>query len=523
MLLRPATTKRQAKQVIGQARTRLASTLGWNARDPWAAVPEGQAIVLDNWFPRQSYVESRLGTAAHKTGHPAPVRTLMGYTSALSQKLFAATDSGIFDATSAGTAGSSLLAITNGYCQHTSFQTSANWFHVSVNGSDLLQLYDGTTWKFIDGSSTPAITGATTSQFVGVNVFKRRLFFVPLNKLSFYYLPIDSVGGAAQEFPLGGIFSKGGYLMAMGTWTLDGGNGVDDFAVFVTSEGQCAVFAGTDPGSPGTAWNLVGVYDLAKPIGRKCFCKFGGDLLLMLEDGIYPLSKAFQSSSIDRTVSISDEIVNAWTAAVAANRNSLGWTIIQYKTAPFLLINIPIGSAGASSVQYVMNTQTKRWTRFTGIGGVDFEVLGTTLYYAKGVNVNKAWTGFSDIGNANIICYSKSGYDAFGYPGNNKQWVLMRPNLQVVTSVAVQVGLAVDFREEMLSGTIPPVPPSGGIWDTSIWDGAVWGSDFSISSSWATVSALVGHYASTLLQVSSNREQARWLTTDHIFEVGGYV
>lgn len=523
MLLRPASNKRPGKQVIGQPVTRLASTLGWNARDPWAAIPNGQAIVLDNWFPRQTYAETRLGTASHKTGFSANVRTLMAYTSATSQKLFAATDSGIYDATSAGTVGSNLLALTNGYCQHVSYQTSANWFHISVNGSDELQLYDGSTWKFINASSTPAITGITTSQIVNVNIFKRRVFFVPLNKLSFYYLPIDSMGGAAAEFPMQGLFSKGGYLMAMGTWTLDGGQGVDDFAVFITSEGQVAVYAGTDPGSPGTAWNLVGVYDLAKPIGRKCFAKFGGDLLLMLEDGIYPLSKALLSSTIDRTIAISDEIVNAWSSAVAQNRNTPGWTIVQYRTAPFLLVNIPIGGGGANSVQYVMNTQTKRWCRFTGIGGVDFTVLGTTLYYAIGATVCRAWTGTSDIGNANIVAYSKSGYDHFGYPGNNKQWVLMRPNLQVVTAVSVQIGLAVDFREEMLSGSIPTTPPSGGIWDVSVWDGAAWGSDFAISSSWATVSALVGHYASTLIQVSSNREQARWLTTDHIFEVGGYI
>lgn len=522
MLLRPATSKRQNRNAIAQPRTKLAPVQGWNARDPWAAVPEGQAIVLDNWFPRQSWVETRLGTTNHKTAHPANVKTVMGYTSGTGQKLFSATDVGLFDATTPGVAGSPLLAITNGYCQHVNYQTSANWFHVSVNGADRLQLYDGTTWKFIDAASTPAITGVTTSTLIGVNVFKRRLFFVPVGKLSFYYLPVDSVGGAAAEFPLAGIFSKGGYLMAMGTWTLDSGNGSDDLAVFITSEGQVAIYQGTDPGSA-AAWTLIGVYDLGKPIGRKCFCKFGGDLLLMLEDGIYPLSKAVQSNSIDRTISISDDVVNAWYQVVAANRNTQGWTIIQYRVAPFLLINIPIGLGGVNSVQYVMNTQTRKWCRFTGVGGVDFEVLGNDLFYAKGTAVCKAWVGFSDVGNANIIAYSKSGYDSFGYPGNLKQWVLMRPNLQVVTAVAVIVGLSVDFREELLTGNIPPTPPSGGIWDLSIWDNVVWGSDFEISQAWATVAAVTGHYAATLIQVSSNREQARWLTTDHLFEVGNYL
>lgn len=521
MLLRPQRDKRPGKQVISLPQTKLSPIHGWNAKDPWAAVPEGQAITLDNWFPRASWVETRRGHLSHVTGFLEPPKTLMPYTSGTQNKLFASTDSGIFDVTSPGAVGASLIAVTEGFIQHTIFQNSAGWNLIGVNGTDEMKLYDGTTWKTINAASTPAITGVPTSQFVGVNVFKNRVFFVPVNKLSFYYMPINSIGGAAAEFPMQGIFSKGGYLMAMGTWTLDGGNGVDDMAVFVTSEGQCAVYAGTDPSSA-TAWALIGVYDLAKPIGRKCFCKYGGDLLLMLEDGLYPLSKAFQSSSIDRTVSISDDIVNAWIDAVEANRHTEGWCIIQYTTAPFLLINIPVGVGGANSYQYVMNTQTKRWCRFRSIGGLDWATLGTNLYVAKGLEICRAWTGSADKG-ANIVAYSKSGYDPFRSPGVSKQWKLIRPNLQVVSSVSVQIGLSTDFREEFLTGTIPPSPPVGGIWDADLWDDGTWGADFQILQAWATVAAYPGHYAATLLQVSSNREQTRWLTTDHVYETGNYL
>lgn len=521
MLLQPTRSKRPSKQPISAPKTKLAPIHGWNARDPWAALPEGQAIVLDNWFPRASYVETRKGHMSWGTGFGDSPKTLMPYTSGTTQKLFAANNTGIYDVTTQGAIGAAALACTNGYYQNALFQNSAGWNLVAVNGQDDMALYDGTTWKNINGTSTPAITGVATSSLINVNVFKNRLFFIQANKLSFWYLPINAIAGAASEFPLQGIFSKGGSLVAMGTWSIDGGSGIDDLAVFVTSEGQVAIYKGTDPSSA-SAWGLVGVFNLARPVGKKCFCKYGGDLLLMLEDGLYPLSKAMQSTSIDHTVSISDQVVNAWVSDVANYSANPGWTVIAYLTAPFILVNVPIGTNGVNSYQYIMNTQTKAWTRFTGMGGVDWAVLGSNLYVCKNGEVCKAWTTAADKG-ANIVAYAKSGYDAFGSPGYEKQWKLIRPNLQIVNAVSILIGLAVDFRDEFLSGGVSSIPLVGGIWDTSQWDNAVWGYDYQILQSWATVAAQPGHYAATLLQISSNQQQTRWLTTDHIFETGNML
>lgn len=54
--------------------------------------------------------------------------------------------------------------------------------------------------------------------------------------------------------------------MAAETWTLDSGEGLDDYLVVTTSEGQVGVFRGTDPTSVAT-WGLVGVWNLGEPIG----------------------------------------------------------------------------------------------------------------------------------------------------------------------------------------------------------------------------------------------------------------
>ena len=105
------------------------------------------------------------------------------------------------------------------------------------------------------------ITGINSNTFVNVNLFKNRLYFCVNNSLSFWYLDVNSISGTATEFPLGSVFRNGGYIQAMGTWTLDAGYGVDDFAVYVTSMGEIVVYKGADPNTIDT-WAMVGLWQM---------------------------------------------------------------------------------------------------------------------------------------------------------------------------------------------------------------------------------------------------------------------
>ena len=55
--------------------------------------------------------------------------------------------------------------------------------------------------------------------------------------------------------------------------------------------------SGTKWGNPtlGTSggvvtWSLIGVFDIAAPIGRRCFQRYGNDLLVITVEGVYALS-----------------------------------------------------------------------------------------------------------------------------------------------------------------------------------------------------------------------------------------
>ena len=211
---------------------------GWNERDPITQLDAKDALVLENFVPDLTDVQLRPGFAQHATGLGGNVETLMVY-AGTSEKLFAASGSVISDVTAAGAAVSSLTGRTNARFDHCMFTTSAGTYLYIVNGADAPQHYNGTAW------AAPAITGATPSTLITVTPHQSRLWFAQKDTLDAWYLPTVSVAGAAVKFPLGAVFSLGGSLLAIATWTRDGGQGMDDVLAFITDKGQVAIYSGT--------------------------------------------------------------------------------------------------------------------------------------------------------------------------------------------------------------------------------------------------------------------------------------
>src|SRR5699024_7971571 len=138
----------------------------------------------------------------------------------------------------------------------------------------------------------------TTSLEQG-SVCKGRLCMAQANSLSFGYMPPLQIGGEAKEFNLSSICTRGGSITGVYTWTLDAGSGSDDHLVVLTSEGEVAVYAGVDPDVV-DSFSLIGVFYLGRPVGNRPAAKFGGDLLILCEQGIYPLSLELLGADIDR-------------------------------------------------------------------------------------------------------------------------------------------------------------------------------------------------------------------------------
>jgi len=263
---------------------------GLNARDSLANMAPTDAVVMENWYPTTTSVDIRKGYQPWSTGYANPVQSLFRYAPTTGgYKLFAASGTSFFDATTNGAVGAAVVTgLTNAQWQYTNIVTPGGSFLWAVNGVDNGKLYNGTTWADV------SITGVASTAIANVNVFGNRLFLVEKNTLNIWYLAVQSIAGAATKFDLSTIFPRGGYLMSMATWSIDAGAGLNDMAVFASSEGEIAIYQGIDPAS----WTKQGVYYVGRPIGRKCLTKMGGDAIYLCQQGVFPLSRALLSASI---------------------------------------------------------------------------------------------------------------------------------------------------------------------------------------------------------------------------------
>lgn len=469
------------------------------------------AIVMENFYPTASTVNLRYGRSKFATGVTGSIKTLIPFNPGVSNKLFAATQYGIHDVTFGGSIGSPVTTCTNGRWEFRNFRNSAGSWLVMVNGVDKMKIYNGTTWTDLDADSSPAITGISTTEFTNVNLFKRRLWFTGKNSLSAYYLPIDAIGGAAVEFPMGPIFDKGGYLVAQYNWTIDGGQGSDDYLVTVTSQGQLAVYQGTDPASAST-FSLVGVYYVGKPIGKRCFIKYGGDVLYLSKNGVFVLSKLMLSAILDRTNSLSDKIDEAFKNASSLLADNFGWQAILHPTQNALIVNVPVVEGG-TSMQFVMNNITKAWCKFTNWNSDCFAEFDGQIYSAQGSNIYLLWTGSSDDGAA-IPGKCQQAYFSAGRPC---QVNLVRPNISAQGSLVIQTAIDTDFS--LFSGISEEsyISLTTGIsfWDQGQWDIATWSAGIvPIGQNWFSCPNNPGIFHSFRLQCTSSTATLTWTSTD---------
>jgi len=372
------------------------------------------------------------------------------------------------------------------------------------------------------GSYTVAkfITGVDSSNLIGINLHKERLYFVEENTLNFWYLGVNAISGAATSYPLGAIARNGGFIMAMGTWTLDAGYGVDDYAVFITNNGEAIVFKGSDPSDP-TDWQLIGVWQLGQVFARRCFFKFAGDLLLITQDGIVPLASALQSSRLDPRINITDKIYYAVSEAADLYNTEFGWQIHYYAKQNMLIFNIPV--IGGQQ-QFVMHNITKAWANFTNIKATCFEVYDEDMYFGGNGFVGKFWDGLSD-NDTNIKASCQQAYSYFDARGQLKRFTMVRPILFTDNGTpTVLCGINTDFDTQNNVGqvTFNPALVSVGIWDTSTWDNADWGGGNTISKQWQGVTG-IGYAAGIILNIASQDIDVRWASTDFVMERGGVL
>lgn len=487
---------------------------GFNPSTLLSAMRANNAPLLDNYFAAPDGLITRPGYVTHITAVPKKVDRLHVYSAPDGgETLFGTTDDGIYDFTAAGVCPAASIALTSGPTISTAISTGAGSYLIVVNGVDTLKKFDGSSWASI------ATLGTATESYSYVETFRQRIFFAVRSSTDIEYLASNSITGTATNYPLGALFRKGGYIVALAVWTIDGGVGPEDNLCVLTNKGEIAVFAGNDP----TTWNLRGVYFCGIPLGDNPTYKYGGDVLIITETGIVTMSSLIQSASIDRTVKVSDEIRPFLVGRAASYKAQQGWQIISNPADPSLIINIP----SAVRQQAVMHSQNFSWSTFTGWNALCLIRRGSEMYFGDSVGATNTWkvkrvTGAADDG-TNITATMLQAYQQLGYAGEKKV-ELVKSYFIASGAFLYNAGISNDFATVVeLTQANNTLGFNTALWGTAIWGTAQWGGGGeNIVADWQTVPDEYANWKALYIQTVSRLGRVRYIGSEILFKKGGH-
>ena len=311
----------------------------------------------------------------------------------------------------------------------------------------------------------------TSADMSFVWAYKQRLYFCQRNSLSAWYLSVDSVGGSATEFPLGGVMSNGGSLLFGQRWSLESGDsgGLSEQNIFVSTEGEVAIYQGASPDEAGT-WQIVGLYRIGAPLGKRAYIRGGGDLAIATTVGLVPLSKAI---SLDVTAlnvaSVSYKIADAWSDAVRL-RGEQNWQAMVWPEKKMAIVAPPDMVGSSSPIMFVSNTETGGWGRYTNWLGLSMAVFRGNLYFgSNNGRVFQAETGGLDDGET----YSGAVvplFDDMGFGAGIKVGKAVRATVRSSAKIKDTSGILTDYRVDL-----PAAPDAAAIAASNEWGSGQWG------------------------------------------------
>ena len=539
--------------------TILAPVGGLNARDPLANMQSKYALVLDNFFPRASDLQVRKGYVLYSNCYDEKQKTrppfvrLLSYAPATyaNNRLFAVSDEG-FIKLDTNKQTTPILEIdspaTNGLWQSTNFSNAGgDWLWCCCgDGVNKARVYNGTAWTILDDKSAPALD--YSAEWIDVCSFKRRIWLARANSDVLYYLDVLAIGGTEKDttlytLPLGSLWNRGGSIIKIMNLTLDSGDGADDYLCIFSTEGQVAVYKGSNPNNDND-WGLVGIYDIPRPLGTNCFIKYGGDIILMTENGLLAFSEMFQTIEVKHSIMTSAIIHNAWLEAVEKLRRvseERGLTLQQggqycslclYGEQNMLICNFlndyryneATGEQSYTYIQFVLNTESKAWCRFKDLNMGAFTNHRDSVYCVADRYFYKFWEGYTD-GKNYITARLKTAYMFPSGRGTNSRITLIRPTFQTqVEDVKYSLVIDSDYVErQRLKAPKTILGKQVAYWDEALWDEAYWLGEPRVSQDWTTISHYVGKAISLRLKIRAKGQEVALVGFDLITQSGGMI
>jgi hypothetical protein len=502
---------------------------GLNLRDPIIGMPATDAMVLDNMIPRLQGVELRKGwqyiTSAVGAG-AAPVKSVFGYTAPnpADNKIFCAAGGNIYDITT-GTPSTAVSATgsTTNIWSTVMFSTGADTFLLAVSPGAGYYTYSAAT-----GWVLRTLTGTAPPSPNGVAVFKQRVMFTSVNDPNVYYLNnVNAITGNSSAFNMGAQLRHGGGAQALVNWTLDAGAGIDDHLAVIGSQGDVLIWSGTDPGNANSFF-LKGVWYVGPvPQYGRFYSSIGGDVLILSELGITPLSRLVNGQFSEGSVGPSDKVQNVLGPLVTSLRTTEQWGVQSVPSEEILLIKLP-KQTDEGFVQYAMNISTGAWCTFSDMPMNAINTINGILYFGlENGQVARAFFNTKDgiavngTGGDIIEGDVQTAFTDFGSPGNLKKFGMARPIFTAPAQPQVKLRVNTQFSTASVEGSPSFIPQNTALWNTATWNAAVWVGTSNTYQAFVG-SAAMGYYGSVRMKVRG-APGTIFLSTHMLTENGGMM
>lgn len=463
---------------------------GLNTVAAGAAMPPEDCALAWNLIPTETGLRSRLGYVEWCTGLTGTtnnkVRSLMSFagSEASLNRLFATTDTYIYAASSSSGAPSTAFTFASatgdaGYGVFRVVVTSGGHFGLFCDEVNGLHVYSetGASWAAVPlGAGAGQIANVDPASLVHATVFKRRVWFTERDAASAWYLAADAIYGAATEFNFGTQFRQGGYLVGLYNWSYDGGAGMDDALVAISSGGDVVVCQGLDPTDP-DSFNIKGTWTISPPPeGREIAYEVGGDLWILSGNGIIPISRLVMGS--DKAYETA-KIANLFNSLMLSRRSSRGWSMRLHPEDNALLVLYPDYSTDTNQC-LAQSQSTRGWFRYKDLPIHCAAVWEGRLHF--GTQDGRVCVSRDYLDNVDRV--DSTSYErvdctlipAFQRAGGNRISLKQIRALFLTEGTTPNVRLEARYDMDVSDLTAPEeVGAASGTWDNAVWDSDVWG------------------------------------------------
>lgn len=486
------------RETSGRFASFAAPVGGWNTRDPLPQMPQPDAPVFTNLLSDIEGVKLRSGYTQFATTGGTYVDFLQPFNTVYGPRFIAASNKTLYDITT-GTASS----IRSGFLRDDWNARVMNGRFGMVNGGD----------DPIELGFSPA-SGATISPLTIsglhnparlriIHIHKSRSYFATGKEPAFYYSAVNALGGTLTKFPIDRVSSTGGNVIDLKSWTVDAGDGPDDYFVIFLDTGEVLVYTGSDPGDD---FALAGRYKVGRIITAE---QFAGQIHAVTDFDYNIFPRDFATHGIRPPSKLS----GAAKASVRAKGGLARWQIVFVPHLGLRIINVP--QSVSTYHQHVLNLNNGAPALFTDLNATRWSVFKNELYFGDvDGNVNR-YTGTSDDGSA-ISWRMATAPNRLGSQ-QEKAVLEYRTVVSGEGSLTEATGLAYDYQnpefiQEHTTDT------AGTPWDTSPWDTSEWSSSPKTKGDWLSGSGQ-GQAVQLYSRGSVKGFTPVWHSIDYIYEM----